>query len=183
MSWMIDTAHAEVSFSAKHMMITSVRGRFEKFGGEVEFDPANPSATRVKVQIDTASINTSDAKRDGHLKSPDFFDVEKYPTITFQSKSVEVLDESNAKLTGDLTIRDVTHEVTLDVEYLGQAKSPWGTTNAGFSATTKINRKDWGLSWNVALETGGWLVSDTIKINIELELVKQPEPQQVAVSA
>src|SRR5439155_16809082 len=114
-------------------------------------------------------------KRDAHLRSPDFLDVEQFPYITFKSTRVEHIDDSHGKLIGDLTIRDVTHEVVLDVEYAGQAKTPWGTTSAGFSATTKINRKDWGLNWNVALEAGGWLVSDEIKINIELELVQQVE--------
>jgi polyisoprenoid-binding protein YceI len=109
------------------------------------------------------------------LRSPDFLDVEQFPYLTFKSTRVEKVDDSHAKLIGDLTIRDVTHEVTLDVEYAGQAKTPWGTTSAGFSATTKINRKDWNLNWNVALETGGWLVGDQITINIELELVKQVE--------
>lgn len=175
MSWTIDTAHSEVNFTARHMMISNVRGRFEKFSGTVDFDEANPANTKVFVEIDAASIYTREPQRDGHLRSADFFDVEKYPTITFQSKRVELLDEKRARLIGDLTIRDVTREVVLDVEYSGMSQSPWGTTNAGFTASTRINRKDWGLTWNVALETGGWLVSDEIKIDLELEIVRQPE--------
>ena len=175
MSWTIDSAHSEVNFTVRHMMITNVRGRFDKFGGTIDFDEVNPANTRVDVQIEAASINTGDAQRDGHLRSPDFLDVEKYPYLTFKSKRVEVIDDRHARLVGDLTIRDVTREVTLDVEYYGTSKSPWGTTNAGFTATTKINRKDWNLTWNVALETGGWLVSDEVKIDLDLEIIKQAE--------
>jgi polyisoprenoid-binding protein YceI len=179
MSWTIDTAHSEVNFAARHMMISNVRGRFEKFSGTVDFDEVNPANTTVSVQIEAASLSTRDAQRDGHLRSADFFDVEKYPTIRFESKRVEVLDERHARLTGDLTIRDVTREVTLEVEYSGMSKSPWGSTNAGFTASTKISRKNWGLNWNVALETGGWLVGDEIKIDLELEIVKQAELEAV----
>jgi polyisoprenoid-binding protein YceI len=183
MSWMIDSAHTEVNFAVRHMMISNVRGQFQKVNGTVEFDEANPANTKVNVQLETASINTKEEKRDAHLKSADFFDAEKYPYLTFASKRVEVKDASHARLIGDLTIRDVTKEVVLDVEYNGSAKSPWGTTNAGFSAKTAIKRKDWNLNWNVALETGGWLVGDDIHISIELEVVKQPEAEAVAVAA
>ena len=175
MAWVIDTAHSEIQFSVKHMMISTVRGGFSKFSGTVEADEQNPTAAKVDVQIDVASINTRDEKRDAHLRSPDFFDAEQFPYITFTSKRVEQLDANHGKLVGDLTIKGTTHEVALDFEFAGQAKSPWGTTSAGFSAETKINRKDWGLNWNVALETGGWLVGDQITINIEVELVKQVE--------
>ena len=175
MSWIIDSAHTEVNFTVRHMMISNVRGQFQKLNGTVEFDEANPANSKVNVQIEAASVNTKDEKRDGHLKSPDFFDAEKYPYLTFKSKRVEVKDANRARLIGDLTIRDVTKEVSLDVEYNGLAKSPWGTTNAGFSAKTSIKRKEWNLNWNVALETGGWLVGDDINITIELELVQQSE--------
>lgn len=180
MSWNIDSAHTRAVFSVRHMMISSVHGQFEKVGGTVNFDPQNPAATTVDVQIEAASITTRDSQRDGHLVSPDFLDAAAYPYLTFKSKRVEVLDETHARLTGDLTIRDVTKEVALDVEYNGMAKSPWGTTNAGFSASTKISRKDWNLNWNVALETGGWLVGDLINVSIELEIVQQPEAQAAA---
>jgi polyisoprenoid-binding protein YceI len=175
MAWQIDNSHSEIQFSAKHMMISTVRGRFNEFSGTVEADEANPTAAKVDVKIATDSLVTGDPKRDGHLRSPDFFDVEQFPYITFKSTNVEQLDETHGKLYGDLTIRDVTKPVVLDFEYAGQAKSPWGTVSAGFSAQTKINRKEWGLNWNVALETGGWLVGDQITISIELELVKQVE--------
>jgi polyisoprenoid-binding protein YceI len=172
MPWQIDASHSEVTFSARHMMLAKVRGRFEKFEGTIEADEANPAGATVDVKIDAASINSRDPQRDGHLKSPDFLNVEQYPYIAFKSNKLVMKDDEHATLYGDLTIRDVTNEVALDVEYHGQAKSPWGTTSAGFSASTKINRKDWGLTWNVALETGGVLVGDEITINIELELVQ-----------
>jgi polyisoprenoid-binding protein YceI len=180
MSWKIDTAHSEINFTVRHMMISNVRGTFDRFTGTVDFDEANPANTKVDVQIETASIDTREAQRDGHLRSPEFFNAEQYPSMTFRSTSVEVSDPHHARLHGDLTIRDVTRPVTLDVEYAGTSKSPWGTTNAGFTATTKISRKDWNLNWNVALETGGWLVGDEIKINLELEIIKQAETEAAA---
>jgi polyisoprenoid-binding protein YceI len=183
MSWQIDSAHSQIQFTVRHMMISNVRGRFENFTGVVEFNEQDPARSKVDVQIEAASINTKEPQRDAHLRSPDFFDADKYPYITFKSKRITVKDANHGYLVGDLTIRDVTREVTLDVEYAGQAKSPWGTVSAGFSAMTKINRKDWNLTWNQALETGGVLVGDEITVNIELEIVKQPEAQAQAVVA
>jgi polyisoprenoid-binding protein YceI len=133
----------------------------------------------VNIEVDLGSVNTRDEKRDGHLKSPDFFDVEKYPTMKFVSTRVEQIDENNGRLIGNLTIKNVTKEVALDVEYAGTAKSPWGTVSAGFSAAGSINRKEWGLNWNQALETGGVLVGDKINIEIELELMKQAQTEAV----
>ncbi|WP_448336806.1 YceI family protein [Chloroflexus aurantiacus] len=182
MTWVIDASHSMITFSVRHMMISKVRGRFTRFDGTVDFDEQNPTNSKVQVTIDASSIDTRDERRDGHLMSPDFLDVANYPTLTFVSKRVEVIDESHGRLIGDLTIRGVTREVTLDVEYNGQSKSPWGTISAGFSATTKINRKDWGLTWNVALETGGVLVGEEVTIEIEIEIVKQV-PQEESVAA
>lgn len=182
MSWTIDFAHSHIQFSARHMMISKVRGEFERFSGSVNFDEVNPQNTTVDITVDLDSINTRESQRDTHLRSADFFDIENYPTMTFKSKRVERIDDNSGKLVGDLTIRGVTREVTLDVEYAGLATSPWGTTNAGFSASTTINRKDWGLNWNVALETGGWLVGEKVNIDIELELIKQPEGETVAAA-
>ncbi len=162
------------------MMISNVRGRFERFEGVVEFNEANPAASTVTVTIDPTSVNTRESARDNHLKSPDFLDAEKYPAMTFTSKRIEILDTTHGKITGDLTIRDVTKEVTLDTEFNGKAKSPYGFSSAGFSASTTINRKDWGLNWNVALETGGILVGDEIKVAIELEAIEQPVAEKVA---
>jgi len=178
MSWQIDTSHSSVNFSVRHMMISTARGGFSKFSGSVELDETNPANSSVDVQIDAASSDTRDERRDAHLRSADFFDVENYPFVTFKSTRVEPIDASNGRVIGNLTIKDVTREVVLNTEFIGQAKSPWGTTSYGFEAETKINRKDFGLNWNVALETGGWLVSDEIKISIQLEVVKKVEQSE-----
>lgn len=177
MSWQIDSSHSHVNFTARHMMISKVRGSFETFSGTVDFDEENPTNTSVNVAVELGSINTRDEQRDGHLKSPDFFDVENYPTMTFVSTRVEQIDANNGRLYGQLTIKGVSKEVALDVEYAGIAKSPWGTVSAGFSAAGTINRKEWGLNWNQALETGGVLVGEKINIEIELELVKVSETE------
>ena len=177
MAWNIDFAHSNVEFSVRHMMISKVRGHFEKFEGTVNLDENNPANTTVDVRILADSINTRQDQRDGHLRSPDFLNAAEYPYISFKSKKVEQTGKQSARQTGDLTIRDVTREVTLDVVFAGQAKSPWGTVSAGFNGNTSINRKDWNLTWNQALETGGVLVGDEIEINIELELVKVAETQ------
>ncbi|MGQ0600208.1 MAG: YceI family protein [Anaerolineales bacterium] len=177
MAWQIDPSHTRANFTARHMMIANVHGHFDKVTGTVDFNEDAPEKSHVDIQIDASSIDTRDEKRDGHLKSPDFLDVANHPFLTFKSKRAQKTGEDTGKLVGDLTIRGVTREVTLDVEYNGHAKSPWGAVSAGFTAATKVNRKDWGLNWNVALETGGWLVSDDVKINLEIEIVKQPEAQ------
>ena len=175
MSWQIDPAHSEINFTVRHMMISNVRGNFEKFSGVIELDEENPANSSVDVKIEASSISTRETQRDTHLRSAEFLDTEKYPYLTFKSKRIEVLDSNHGRIIGDLTIRDITREVALDVEYSGMSKSPWGKTSAGFTAHTVINRKDWGLTWNVALETGGWLVSDEIKIELEMEVIKQAE--------
>ena len=182
MSWQIDPNHSHIQFSVRHMMISTVRGRFERFAGTIEGDEQDPTRSRVEVQIEAASVDTRAPQRDADLRSPNFLDAENYPYLTFKSTRIEQTDSSHGRIIGDLTIRGVTREVVLDVEYAGQAKSPWGTTSAGFSATTKINRKDWGLAWNVALETGGVMVGDEVTINIELELVKQADQAQEAAA-
>ncbi|MCB8984557.1 MAG: polyisoprenoid-binding protein [Ardenticatenaceae bacterium] len=175
MSWQIDYAHSHIYFTVRHMMISKVRGRFEKWEGSVVFDENNPEDTAVNVTVDVASVNTREQQRDDHLRSADFFNVAEFPQMTFKSTRVERTGDDTAKLYGDLTIRGVTNEIVLDVEYAGQAKSPWGTFSAGFSASGTLTRKDWDLTWNQALETGGMLVGDQINIEVELELVKQPE--------
>lgn len=180
MAWQIDNAHTHIQFSTRHMMISTVRGEFEQFSGTITLDENNPENTAVEIQIEAASLNTRFEDRDNHLKSPDFLNVAEYPHLTFKSTRVERTGDATAKLYGNLTIRDVTKPVTLDVNYLGQAKSPWGMLSAGFTTSTTINRKDWGLTWNQALETGGVLVGEDIKIDIELELVNQPEGEAVA---
>lgn len=187
MAWQIDPTHSEVQFAVRHLMISTVRGQFEKFSGTVDLNEANPTLSSVDVQIEAASITTRNEQRDAHLRSPDFLNVDQYPTITFKSKRVEQIDANHGRIIGDLTIRDITHEVPLEVEYSGQAKTPWGTTSAGFSAHTKFNRNDWGLNWNQTLEAGGVLVGEEIKISIEVEVVKQADQvaqtDEVAASA
>ena len=172
-AWTVDPAHTLVEFAAKHMMFTTVKGRFTGVQGTIEIDPADLSLSSVRAEIDASSISTGDAQRDGHLRSADFFDVEQYPTITFASRRVDPIDPERARVIGDLTIHGVTREVVLDTELQGEGKNPWGKTVAGFSATTAINRKDFGLNWNVALETGGFLVGDTIKVALEVQAVQQ----------
>ena len=173
MAWQIDNSHSHVQFSVRHMMLAKTRGEFQKFTGTVNLDETNPANSTVDIQIDASSINTRDEQRDGHLRSPDFLDAANHPYLTFKSNRVDVTSSNTAKLHGDLTIRDKTNPVTLDVEYVGKSKSPWGTENHGFEAHTKINRKDWDLTWNAALETGGVLVGEDVNIDIELEVVKQ----------
>ena len=172
MAWSIDTSHSEILFRVRHMMISNVRGQFKSFSGTIDINEDNPAASSVAVSIDVASIDTRDEKRDGHLKSGDFFDAEQFPTITFTSTGVEVTGNNTGKIHGDLTIKGVTKPVVLDATFVGKAKSPWGTTSAGFNASTTINRTDFGLTWNVALETGGILVGEEITIDIELEAVQ-----------
>jgi polyisoprenoid-binding protein YceI len=178
MSWQIDASHSQITFSVRHMMISNVHGRFENFDGVVDFNEDDPALSSVNIKIDPASINTRDPKRDGHLRSADFFDVEKYPEATFKSTRIEKVDDLHGKLYGELTLHGVSHLVALTVEYSGQSKM-WGRTSAGFAASTRINRKEWGLNWNQTLETGGLLVGEDININIELELVKVADSQEV----
>ena len=175
MAWQVDKSHTHINFVARHMMISKVRGEFTDYDIDVNFDENNPAATTVNVAIKADSINTRDEKRDAHLKSPDFFNAAEYPVLTFKSKRVEQKSPTHGRLIGDLTIRGITHEVALDVDYSGVVKSPWGSHSAGFSAKTTVNRKDWDLNWNVALEAGGWLVSDQVTIEIDLELAQVPE--------
>lgn len=177
MAWQIDPTHTSIEFSVRHMMISKARGQFEKFSGEVYIDEDNPERSKVDVKIDAASINTRDAQRDAHLRSPDFLNADAYPTLRFQSTRIETTGKNKARMVGNLTIRDVAKPVAVDVEFVGQSKSPWGALVYGFTGSTKINRKDWGLVWNVALETGGVLVGEEVTIHIELEVIKTPEQQ------
>lgn len=177
MSWKFDKAHSSVEFSVRHMMISKVRGRFEDFEVSVNFDETNPANTTVEATIDVASINTREPQRDGHLKSPDFFDAATYPAMTFKSTRVEKVDANHAKLTGDFTIQNVTKPITLDVEYTGKAINPFtGGETVGFTANGKISRKEWGMTWNQALETGGIMVGDEVTLHLEVELIKESEP-------
>ena len=174
MAWMIDPAHTRIDFSVKHMMIATVRGTFGKFSGTVNVNDADLSLSTVEGEIESGSLSTGEPNRDAHLRSPDFFDAEHYPTASFKSTKVEKTGQNQGHVAGELTIRGTTHPVTLEVEYAGQG-AMWGRTSAGFNAQGKINRKDWGLSWNQNLESGGLLVGEVVTITIELEIVKQPE--------
>ena len=171
--WQLDPAHTTVEFSAKHMMFTTVKGHFGAVKGTIRLDEQDISRSSVEAEIDAASLDTRTEQRDTHLRSQDFLHVEQHPTITFKSTRVERAGEDRFKVAGDLTIRGTTREVVLDTALTGRGKSPFGTTVAGFEATTTINRKDFGLNWNVALEAGGFLVGDTIKISIDAEAVLQ----------
>ena len=172
-AWKIDPVHTAVEFKVKHLMVSWVRGVFSDVDGTVEIDEGDLAKSSVKVVISTASIDTNNGKRDDHLRSPDFFDVARYPAMTFVSKSVIVANGQPLKIIGDLTIRDSTREVTLDVEdYSQEIIDPRGKRRRGASASTKINRKDFGLTWNKALEAGGVVVGDEVRITLEVELVK-----------
>jgi polyisoprenoid-binding protein YceI len=172
-TWNIDPAHSVAEFKAKHMMISNVKGQFANVSGRLILDESDLANSRVETSIDAASIETRDAQRDAHLRSADFLDVEKYPTLSFKSGRIRVLREGELSVEGDLTIHGVTRKVVFTVEGpTPPAKDPWGNARVGVSATTKINRKDFGLTWNAALETGGILVGDEVTITLEAEFVK-----------
>jgi polyisoprenoid-binding protein YceI len=180
-TYTIDPAHSGAHFTVRHMMITNVRGAFRTVKGTVVYDPENPADSRVEAEIDAASIDTREAQRDAHLRSADFLDVEKFPAITFRSTAIERAGEDEWKVTGDLTIHGVTRSVVLNVEGLApENKDPWGNFRSGTSATTKIKRSEFGLTWNAALETGGFLVGDDVKIELELALVRSADASRAA---
>lgn len=174
-TWNIDNVHSNVDFVVRHMMVTNVRGSFNDYSGTIEFDPENPAATEVDVTINVASVDTGAEDRDNHLRSADFFEVETHPTMTFKSTSVEITGDDTAKLTGDLTIRGITKPVTLDVEFLGQINSLFGDVRVGFEASGKLNREDFGLTWNQALEAGGMLVGRDVKLALSVQAVRETE--------
>ena len=179
-TWNIDTTHSGIHFSVRHMVISKVRGSFRKFSGSVSLDEQDPTASSVSVRIDTASIDTGVQQRDDHLRSPDFFDAEKFPAISFESTKVEKSSDSGLRVTGKLTIRDITREVVLEAEQLGVGKDPWGNIKAAFEAKTSIDRGDFGLKWNQALETGGVLVGEKIEIALEIQAVKAQLAEKAA---
>jgi polyisoprenoid-binding protein YceI len=176
--WRIDPAHTAVEFAVKHMMFTTVRGRFKDVSGTIVVDEAHPENSSVEVEIAAASIDTGVADRDAHLRSADFLDAETHPTLSFKSKRIEgahAREGDRFRVVGDLTIRGTTREVTLEATFEGTGQDPWGGQRAGFRATTEIDRREWGLQWNQALETGGILVGNTVRIEIEAQAVKQQE--------
>ncbi len=173
-TYTIDASHSRLGFTARHAMVTNVKGSFGAFEGTVVIDAANPAASRADVTIDVSTVTTGSADRDGHLRSGDFFDVENYPTWTFASTGVEDVDVSGGSFTlvGDLTIREITKPVRIALTFEGSAKDPFGNYRAGFEGKAVVNRKDWDLTWNAALETGGVLVSEKIKLDFDVSLVK-----------
>jgi polyisoprenoid-binding protein YceI len=180
LSWQIVPAHTHIQFTARHMMIRKVRGSFKRFRLAFAFDEQNPANTAVKVTIAAASIDTRDTQRDAHLRSPGFLNVVEYPDITFAGRHVRQIDARNGRLIGDLTIQDVTHEVILNVRQTTRTAKSNQPASIHFQAAANISRKAWGLEWSAALETGGWLVGDTINIDIELEIVKVQEQEAAA---
>jgi polyisoprenoid-binding protein YceI len=172
-TWNIDPVHSAAEFKVKHMMITNVKGQFAVVNGLLSLDEENITNSRVEASLDAASVNTRDVQRDAHLKSADFFDVEKFPTLSFKSTRVNRLGDGELAVTGDLTIHGVTKSVVFNVEGpSAPGKDPWGNTRRGLSATTKVNRKDFGLTWNAALETGGILVGDDVTITLDVQFIK-----------
>jgi polyisoprenoid-binding protein YceI len=172
-NYKIDPAHSSAHFVVRHLMITNIRGGFDKVEGTVVYDPDNLDASSIDVQIDVDTLNTSDSNRDAHVKSADFLDVEKYPTITFKSKKIIRTGDGELKATGDLTIRGTSKDATLIVDGpSGESKDPWGNVRIGASATTRIKRSDFGLTWNAALETGGVLLGEELKIELNVSLIK-----------
>jgi polyisoprenoid-binding protein YceI len=174
MAWNIDTAHTSVGFVARHMGLSKVRGQFGSFRGEVDGDPSDITTAKAWFEVDMASIDSGNADRDAHLKSADFFDVEKYPTMRFASKRVE-RNGDGYRVVGDLTIKDVTREVVLDYEHGGDLQDPFGNRKLGGSLTGTVKRSEWGLTWNVPLDSGGWLVSDNVKLEIDVQVAESVE--------
>ena len=172
-TYLIDPAHSRLGFVARHAMVTKVRGSFHDFTGTLTVDQTDPTSGSGELTIVAASIDTGNEQRDGHLRSNDFFDMDNHPEITYRSTGIEAVGDDQFKVTGDLTIKGVTKPVTLDVEYTGSAIDPFGNTRIGLEATTVINRKDWGVSWNAPLEAGGVLVSEKVTLNIDISAIKQ----------
>lgn len=174
-TYSIDTAHSRLGFVVKHLGFSKVRGAFEDFEGTVEFNPADPHSLRASAVIDAKSVNTNEKDRDEHLRSEDFFHVDEYPTITFESTNVRVITDEKLIIEGDFTLHGVTKSIELDAEFLGQSKDPWGGTRVGFEGRTSINRKEFGLNWNVAIEAGGFLVGENVDIVLEIQAVLQDD--------
>ncbi|MBU0941418.1 MAG: YceI family protein [Flavobacteriaceae bacterium] len=170
--WVIDPTHSEIGFKVKHMMFTNVSGKFNAFEATIENDEENFETSKIEFSTDVNSIDTNNEDRDNHLRGADFFDIENYKKLSFVSTSIKKIDEGEYQITGDLTIKDVTKSIVLDTEYSGLMKDPWGNTKVALSITGKINRKDFGLTWNAALETGGVLVGDEIKLVSEIQFAK-----------
>jgi polyisoprenoid-binding protein YceI len=171
-TYTIDPSHSRVGFVARHAMVTKVRGGFNDFAGTFTIDAVNPAASTAELTIEAASIDTRNADRDAHLKSNDFFAMDQHPQLTFVSTAIEQVSDTDYRVTGELTLRGVTKPVTIDLEYTGAAVDPWGNTRVGFEGSTRVNRKDWGVNWNTALEAGGVLVSEKVTLEFEISATK-----------
>ena len=171
-NWNLDTVHSGINFTVRHMVISKVRGRFAKYSGTIRMDDADITRSSIEATVDASSIDTGTAQRDDHLRSADFFDVERFPEIRFLSTRIEKVSGDRYRLTGELTIHGVTRSIALETEYGGRGKDPWGNERLGFTAKGAIDRKDFGLVWNQALETGGVLVSDRVDLELEVQAVR-----------
>ncbi len=171
--WQLDPTHSSAEFAVRHMMVATVKGSFKTLSGRVDLDETAWENSRIEAEIEAASVDTGVADRDAHLRSPDFFDVANHPKITFRSTGIEPAGEDRGQIHGDLTIHGVTKPVTLDVEYLGEVKDPWGNRRRGYAAETTLNRKDFGMTWNMVLDTGGVLVGEKIKVSLNIETVEK----------
>lgn len=178
--WNIDPAHSGAQFTVRHMVISKVRGTFERWHGAIDYDPEKPEASKVSVRIEAASIDTHEPNRDQHLRSAEFFDVEKYPAITFESTKIERRGKDRYRVLGDLTMRGVTRPVELDAEYFGTGKDPWGNERIGFFAKATLNRKEFGLNWNQLLEGGGVLVGDQVEISLDVQAIGEKAGEKAA---
>ena len=179
-TYALDANHSQIGFIARHAVVTKVRGMFKEVTGTATIDGANPSNSSLSVEIQAGSVDSRSEMRDGHMKGEDFFDVEKYPTITFVATGFEITDAETVKVTGDLTIKGVSHPVTVPFTYLGTNGDPWGNERVGFEGSVVVNRKDWGLNWNAPIETGGLLVSENITLEFEVAAVKQADAPAAA---
>jgi polyisoprenoid-binding protein YceI len=172
-TYQLDPTHTRLGFVARYAMVTKVRGQFNSFSGTLNINAEDPSKSSAEVSIDVASVTTGNEDRDNHLRANDFFDVPNFPTWTFKSTSAEKVGEDTYRITGDLTIKDTTKPITIDFEHTGAAKDPWGNTRIGFEGRTTVNRKDWGIGWNVALEAGGVLVGEKVTLELDVSAVKE----------
>jgi len=171
--WALDPTHSSVTFTIRHMMFSKVKGAFNRFDASIEADPHDLTTADIAFTVDLASVDTNNSDRDNHLRSPDFFDVEKHPNMTFKATRIEKTGEGRYKVTGDLSLHGVTRSETFDVVFEGEGKDPWGNVKAAFHAEGVVNRKDYGLNWNAVLETGGFLVGDEVKVEIDIQAAKQ----------
>jgi polyisoprenoid-binding protein YceI len=178
--WAIDRAHSRLGFVARHAMVTKVRGEFKEFEGELYIDGEDPTKSSAIVNVKVASVDTANAQRDEHLRTNDFFEAAKFPIMTYKSSGAERVDDTHYRLSGDLTLHGVTRPVTFDIEFTGQATDPFGNARIGFEGTAVLNRKDFGISWNAALEAGGVLVSEKVTVELDISAVKVSDPATVA---